>query len=104
MLNTEEQFKVAAKSLTSEDFFKSQHKKIFIAISEAHERNGAVDLPILLTYLKETQPLSDDEYSYLIDLSNMSDRYEKIEFYCQSLQAFSIKRAMVNVHKRASTI
>jgi replicative DNA helicase len=97
MLMDEDAISVAAEHLSTDNFYKDIHRKIFAAILGLYNANKAVDLITLTDELKRQGSLQDiGGASYLTALANTVPTAANISHYVNIVKEKSILRTLIN--------
>lgn len=87
-----------AEVLSSDDFYKPAHKKIFLAVQALQKRNQAADLVTVTNYLLETKDLDAiGGPGYLAELLEQTPSTANIVSYAKIIRDKSVLRQVVKV-------
>jgi replicative DNA helicase len=86
----------AMERITSEDFYRNSHQKIFEAILELAEQQDPVDLITLTSKLQDKQELDDiGGVQYLSELANAVPTAANVDYYAQIVEEKSMLRRLI---------
>jgi replicative DNA helicase len=97
MLIEEDAISVAVEHLTTDDFYKDAHKKIFSSIVDLYDQRKAVDLITLVEKLKNDNALEEvGGASYLAGLTNVVPTAGNVAHYARIVKEKNILRLLIN--------
>jgi replicative DNA helicase len=98
VMSDDSSFLQVAGTLTADDFSLEKHKRIFLRMSELHERGEQVDRVTLANELmKNGQLQSVDGLSYLVSLDDGLPQIHNIEGYVNIVKEKALLRRIINV-------
>src|SRR4051795_12567598 len=98
IMSNEAAFLQAGGTLTADDFSIEKHKRIFLRMSELHERGENIDRVTLANELmKHGQLQSVDGLSYLVTLDDGLPQLHNLESYVSIVKEKSLLRRIITV-------
>ncbi len=98
VMNDDSSFLQVAGTITADDFSLEKHKRIFLRMSELHERGEKVDRVTLANELmRHGQLQSVDGLSYLVSLDDGLPQIHNLESYVNIVKEKSLLRRIINV-------
>jgi len=98
IMSSDTAFLQVAGTLTADDFSLEKHKRIFLRMSELHERGEKIDRVTLANELmKQGQLQSVDGLSYLVSLDDGLPQLHNIESYVEIVREKSLLRRIITV-------
>jgi len=98
VMSEDSAFLQVAGTLSADDFSLEKHKRIFLRMSELHERGERIDRVTLANELmKNGQLQSVDGLSYLVSLDDGLPQIHNIEGYVTIVKEKSLLRRIINV-------
>ena len=98
IMSTESAFLQVAGTLSADDFSLEKHKRIFLRMSELHERGEKIDRVTLANELmKQGQLQSVDGLSYLVSLDDGLPQLHNLESYVTIVREKSLLRRIISV-------
>jgi replicative DNA helicase len=86
----------AMERISSEDFYRGSHQRIFEAMVELAEENEPVDLITLISRLQDKQQLEEvGGVSYLTELANAVPTSANVDYYAQIVEEKSMLRRLI---------
>jgi len=85
----------ACLKLKPDDFYRTAHRIIFLAMLELYGSETGIDLVSLTEYLKEKSKLADVGAVYLAELITEIHNIANIKYYVEKLREYSIKRKIL---------
>lgn len=88
----------ATEKLTSEDFYRAAHQRIYSVMTSLAERGEPVDLVTVTAELQDKKWLEEvGGVSYLSDLANAVPTAANVEYYSQIVEEKSLLRRLIRV-------
>src|SRR5947209_12727033 len=98
VMSSENAFLQVAGSLSADDFSIEKHKRIFLRMSELHERGEKIDRVTLANELmRQGQLQSVDGLSYLVSLDDGLPQFHNLESYVNIVKQKSLLRRIVTL-------
>jgi replicative DNA helicase len=98
IMSEESAFIQVAGTLSADDFSLEKHKRIFLRMSDLHERGETIDRVTLANELmKHGQLQSVDGLSYLVSLDDGLPQIHNLEGYVTIVKEKSLLRSIINV-------
>jgi replicative DNA helicase len=98
IMSDESSFLQVAGTLSADDFSLEKHKRIFLRMSDLHERGETIDRVTLANELmKHGQLQSVDGLSYLVSLDDGLPQIHNLEGYVTIVKEKSLLRSIINV-------
>ncbi len=98
IMSTESAFLQVAGTLSAEDFSLEKHKRIFLRMSELHERGEKIDRVTLANELmKQGQLQSVDGLSYLVSLDDGLPQLHNLESYVGIVKEKALLRRIIGL-------
>ncbi len=98
IMSTETAFLQVAGTISAEDFSLEKHKRIFLRMSELHDRGEKIDRVTLANELmKQGQLQSVDGLSYLVSLDDGLPQLHNLEGYVTIVKEKSLLRRIISV-------
>jgi len=98
IMSDESAFIQVAGTLSADDFSLEKHKRIFLRMSDLHERGETIDRVTLANELmKHGQLQSVDGLSYLVSLDDGLPQIHNLEGYVTIVKEKSLLRSIINV-------
>jgi replicative DNA helicase len=98
VMSDESSFLQVAGTISADDFSLEKHKRIFLRMSELHERGERIDRVTLANELmKQGQLQSVDGLSYLVSLDDGLPQIHNIEGYVNIVREKALLRRIINV-------
>ena len=98
IMSTEPAFLQVAGTLSADDFSLEKHKRIFLRMSELHERGEKIDRVTLANELmKQGQLQSVDGLSYLVSLDDGLPQLHNLEGYVAIVKEKALLRRIISV-------
>jgi len=98
IMSSETAFLQVAGTLAAEDFSLEKHKRIFLRMSELHERGEMIDRVTLANELmKQGQLQSVDGLSYLVSLDDGLPQLHNLESYAAIVKEKALLRRIITV-------
>ncbi len=98
IMSTETAFLQVAGTLSADDFSLEKHKRIFLRMSELHERGENIDRVTLANELmKQGQLQSVDGLSYLVSLDDGLPQLHNLESYVAIVREKALLRRIISV-------
>ncbi len=102
IMSSESAYLQVAGTLLPEDFSLEKHKRIFLRMSELHERGEKIDRVTLANELmKQGQLQSVDGLSYLVSLDDGLPQLHNLESYVTIVREKALLRRIINVSQDA---
>src|SRR5579884_4347098 len=102
IMSSENAFLQVAGTLTADDFSLEKHKRIFLRMSELHERGDKIDRVTLANELmKQGQLQSVDGLSYLVSLDDGLPQLYNLESYVGIVKEKALLRRIISVSQDA---
>lgn len=98
IMSSENAFLQVAGTLTADDFSLEKHKRIFLRMSELHERGERIDRVTLANELnKQGQLQSVDGLSYLVSLDDGLPQLHNVDSYVNIVRQKALLRKIITV-------
>ena len=98
VMSEDSSFLQVAGTITADDFSLEKHKRIFLRMSDLHERGDKIDRVTLANELmKHGQLQSVDGLSYLVSLDDGLPQIQNLEGYVNIVKEKSLLRRIINV-------
>src|SRR3954449_10351126 len=102
IMRSENAFLQVAGTKKADDFSLEKHKRIFLRMSELHERGDRIDRVTLANELmKQGQLQSVDGLSYLVSLDDGLPQLHNLESYVAIVKEKALLRNIINVSQDA---
>jgi replicative DNA helicase len=97
MLTNATSLNICSDGLGDDDFYYSEHKKIFLSLKEAYKRNSPADIHIIAENLKKNNLLKDiGGVQYLTTLAQYAATSAYVEEYTNLVKEKAVLRKMVD--------